>query len=319
MDTTHPDVTDSGEAVPETPDHPETPTSSEVESVTESADHSSVDGESVTDSVTGQASTPESVDHVLAVDAPLEPEPAGVAPAAAVAPAADVTPAADVADGGSTGGQNAVDQAAPTSGQPHEPEPTPAAFAAPAPPFSAPSFSAPPVSASVPMFSAPPPPVALNGPPSERLRQLGLVLPGVAPALADYLPAVRSGSLVYTSGQLPLVDGVLTTTGVVGDESVDVTVEHAYDLARTCAVNAIAAIAAIVDLDSVVRVVKVVCFVASAPGFTSQPAVANGASALLGQVFGEAGRHARSAVGVIALPLNASVEVEVVVEVAPDA
>ncbi len=146
----------------------------------------------------------------------------------------------------------------------------------------------------------------------ERLAALGLELPAVVPPLASYVPAVRTGDLVFTSGQLPMVKGAMSHTGLVGDA---VTAEQAKELARTCALNALAAIDALVGLDSVARVVKVVGFVASAPGFTGQPAVINGASELLGEVFGEAGRHARSAVGVAALPLDAPVEVEVVVEV----
>ena len=147
---------------------------------------------------------------------------------------------------------------------------------------------------------------------SDRLAELGLALPEVVPPVAAYVPAVRNGSLVWTSGQLPMTGGQLPATGLVGS---DVTAEEAKDLARTCALNALAAVASVADLDSVVRVVKVVGFVASAPGFYGQPGVVNGASELLGEVFGEAGRHARSAVGVAVLPLNAPVEVEVVVEV----
>ena len=146
-----------------------------------------------------------------------------------------------------------------------------------------------------------------------RLAELGLTLPSVAKPVAAYVPTVRSGDLVWTSGQLPFVDGELPATGKVGAE---VDPESAHDLARTCALNAVAAIAAEVgDLDRVTRVVKVVGFVASAPSFTGQPAVINGASNLLGELFGDAGRHARSAVGVAVLPLDAPVEVEVVVEV----
>ena len=148
---------------------------------------------------------------------------------------------------------------------------------------------------------------------SDRLAELGLKLPDVVPPVAAYVPALRNGSLVWTSGQLPMVEGQLTATGLVGD---NVTAEDAKDLARTCALNALAAVGSVVDLDSVVRVVKVVGFVASASGFYGQPGVINGASELLGEVFGENGRHARSAVGVAVLPLNAPVEVEVVVEVA---
>ena len=145
-----------------------------------------------------------------------------------------------------------------------------------------------------------------------RLAELGLALPDVVPPVAAYVPAVRSGALVWTSGQLPMVSGALVATGLVGS---DVTAEDAKDLARTCALNALAAVQSVVDLDDVVRVVKVVGFVASADGFHGQPGVVNGASELLGDVFGESGRHARSAVGVAVLPLNAPVEVEIVVEV----
>jgi len=148
--------------------------------------------------------------------------------------------------------------------------------------------------------------------PAERLAELGLTLPAVAAPVAAYVPAVRTGDLVYTSGQLPMVDGSLARTGKVG---ADVTPEDGKDLARTCALNALAAIDALVGLDSVKRVVKVVGFVASAEGFTGQPGVVNGASELLGAVFAEAGQHARSAVGVAELPLGAPVEVELIVEV----
>ena len=148
---------------------------------------------------------------------------------------------------------------------------------------------------------------------SARLAELGLTLPTVAAPVAAYIPAVRTGNLVWTSGQLPFVDGSLPITGKVGAE---VEAGRAQELARTCALNALAAIAAeIGDLDRVRRVVKVVGFVASATGFFGQPGVVNGASHLLGEVFGDAGRHARSAVGVAVLPLDAPVEVEVVVEV----
>jgi enamine deaminase RidA (YjgF/YER057c/UK114 family) len=146
-----------------------------------------------------------------------------------------------------------------------------------------------------------------------RLTELGIELPSVVPPVAAYVPAVRTGSLVYTSGQLPMAGGVMAQTGLVGGP---VTAEQAKDLARTCALNALAAIDALVGLDNVTRVVKVVGFVASAPGFTGQPGVVNGASELLGDVFGVAGVHARSAVGVAALPLDAPVEVELIVEVA---
>ncbi len=146
----------------------------------------------------------------------------------------------------------------------------------------------------------------------ERLAELGLTLPTVVPPVAAYVPAVRSGSLVFTSGQLPMVDGSLPAVGKVGAL---VQPEQAKELARLCALNALAAIDALVGLSAVVRVVKVVGFVASTPEFTGQPAVVNGASELLGEVFGEAGRHARSAVGVASLPLDTPVEIELVVEV----
>ncbi len=146
----------------------------------------------------------------------------------------------------------------------------------------------------------------------ERLAELGLTLPCVVPPVGAYLPAVRAGSLVFTSGQLPMVQESLSAVGKVGAL---VTPEQAKDLARTCALNALAAIDVLGGLDAVVRVVKVVGFVASTPDFIGQPAVVNGASELLGELFGEAGRHARSAVGVAALPLDAPVEVELVVEV----
>lgn len=146
-----------------------------------------------------------------------------------------------------------------------------------------------------------------------RLAELGLRLPAVTPPVAAYVPAVQSGSYVYVSGQVPFADGQLLATGKVGAE---VTPEQAHKLAARCALNALAAVEDLVGLAAVVRVVKVTGFVASAPGFTGQPAVINGASELFGQVFGEAGRHARSAVGVAELPLGAPVEVEVIVEVA---
>jgi enamine deaminase RidA (YjgF/YER057c/UK114 family) len=130
--------------------------------------------------------------------------------------------------------------------------------------------------------------------------------------VAAYVPAVQTGSYVYTSGQLPMVKGALPAVGKVGAQ---VTAEQGKELARTCALNGLAAIDALVGIDNVVRVVKVVGFVASAPDFTGQPGVINGASELLGEIFGDAGRHARSAVGVAVLPLDAPVEVELVVEV----
>ena len=150
-----------------------------------------------------------------------------------------------------------------------------------------------------------------------RLAELGLTLPDVAPPLAAYVPAVRDGDLVWTSGQVPMVGGSLEVTGKVGDGDGLVTPDRAAELARTCALNALAAVKFVIgDLDQVVQVVKVVGYVASDPAFTGQPAVVNGASELLGQVFGDRGVHARSAVGVAVLPLDAPVEVEIVVEVA---
>ena len=149
--------------------------------------------------------------------------------------------------------------------------------------------------------------------PEERLADLGLAIPEVVAPVAAYVPAVRTGGYVYTSGQLPLRDGELMRIGKVGSE---VSPEEAHECARQCALNALAAVRSEVgDLSAVTRVVKVVGFVASAPGFTGQPQVVNGASELLGQAFGDAGRHARSAVGVAVLPLDAPVEVELVVEV----
>ena len=148
----------------------------------------------------------------------------------------------------------------------------------------------------------------------DRLSALGLAVPEVVPPVAAYVPAVRDGNLVFTSGQLPMVDGKLVATGKVGAE---VSAEDAKGYAATCALNAIAAIKAeLGDLDTVARVVKVVGFVASDPAFTGQPGVVNGASELLGQAFGDKGVHARSAVGVASLPLDAPVEVEVIVSVA---
>ena len=147
---------------------------------------------------------------------------------------------------------------------------------------------------------------------SERLDELGIALPEVVAPLAAYVPAVRTGNLVYTAGQLPISNGELAATGKVGAE---VSAEDAKHLARRCALNALAAVDALVGIDSVVKVVKVVGFVASAPGFDGQPGVVNGASELFGEVFGEAGAHARSAVGVSELPRNAPVDVEVIVEV----
>jgi enamine deaminase RidA (YjgF/YER057c/UK114 family) len=147
---------------------------------------------------------------------------------------------------------------------------------------------------------------------SGRLAELGIELPSVPKPAGAYVPAVRTGSLVYTAGQVPLVDGAVAATGKVGGE---ISPEEAKGHARTCALNALAAVHELVGIDSVVRVVKVVGFVASAEGFTGQPTVVNGASELLGEVFGEQGAHARSAVGVAELPLGVPVEVELIVEV----
>jgi enamine deaminase RidA (YjgF/YER057c/UK114 family) len=149
--------------------------------------------------------------------------------------------------------------------------------------------------------------------PEENLAELGLSVPEVAKPVAVYVPAVRTGNYVFTSGQLPMKSGELMTTGKVGGE---VTQEEAVACAQQCALNAIAAVKAeIGDLSLVKRIVKVVAFVASTPDFTGQPQVANGASELFGKVFGDAGVHARSAVGVPVLPLDSPVEVEILVEV----
>ena len=148
---------------------------------------------------------------------------------------------------------------------------------------------------------------------AERLAALGLTLPPVTAPVAAYVPAVRTGAYVYVSGQLPVVEGKLPATGKVGDA---VSVQDAAGMARTCALNALAAAAATAGgLDAIARIVKVTGFVASAPGFNAQPLVVNGASELLIEVFGEAGRHARSAVGVAELPLDAPVEVELIAEI----
>lgn len=144
-----------------------------------------------------------------------------------------------------------------------------------------------------------------------RLRELGIELPAVAAPVAAYVPAIQAGNQVWTSGQLPFVDGALPATGKVGAE---VSEEDASRYARQCALNAIAAVDALVGIDNVARVLKVVGFVASDPAFTGQPAVINGASELMQEVFGEAGAHARSAVGVAVLPMDSPVEVELVVE-----
>jgi enamine deaminase RidA (YjgF/YER057c/UK114 family) len=149
--------------------------------------------------------------------------------------------------------------------------------------------------------------------PEGRLAEAGHVVPDVVPPVAAYVPAVRSGSYVYTSGQLPMRDGQLIRVGKVGAE---VTADEARECAERCALNALAAVKAeIGSLSKIARVVKIVTFVASTPDFTGQPQVANGASELLGLAFGESGRHARSAVGVPVLPLDAPVEVEIIVEV----
>jgi enamine deaminase RidA (YjgF/YER057c/UK114 family) len=149
--------------------------------------------------------------------------------------------------------------------------------------------------------------------PEERVSELGLAIPEVPKPVAAYVPAVRTGNHIYTSGQLPMQDGRLLMTGKVGGE---VSAEDGTACAQRCALNAIAAVKSVIgDLSSVVRVVKVVAFIASTPDFTGLPGVANGASELIGKVFGDAGQHARSAVGVPVLPLDAPVEVEMVVEV----
>jgi enamine deaminase RidA (YjgF/YER057c/UK114 family) len=149
--------------------------------------------------------------------------------------------------------------------------------------------------------------------PEERIAELGLTLPEVVPPLAAYQPTARSGNLVFTAGQLPGKDGAMLATGKLGGA---VSAEQGYECARQCALNALAAIKAeIGELSAVKRVVKAVVFVASTPDFTGQPQVANGASEFLGEVFGDAGKHARSAVGVAVLPLDVPVEVELIVEV----
>lgn len=147
---------------------------------------------------------------------------------------------------------------------------------------------------------------------SARLEELGLALPEVVAPLASYVPAVRTGNLVYTAGQLPMQDGKLLAAGKVG---VGISPDEGKAMARICALNALAAVNSLVGIDEVARVVKVVGFVASAPGFNGQPSVINGASELLAEVFGKQGAHARSAVGVSELPLDAPVEVELIVEV----
>ncbi|AKA95798.1 RidA family protein [Corynebacterium ulcerans] len=150
-------------------------------------------------------------------------------------------------------------------------------------------------------------------PASENLKNLGIELPDVAAPVAVYIPATKVGNQVWTSGQLPFIDGALPAVGKVG---ADVSAEQAESYARVAALNALAAIDAVVGIDNVTRVLKIVGFVASAQDFGGQPGVVNGASQLMGEVFGEAGAHVRSAVGVAELPLNSPVEIEVVVEVA---
>jgi enamine deaminase RidA (YjgF/YER057c/UK114 family) len=149
---------------------------------------------------------------------------------------------------------------------------------------------------------------------NQRISDLGIVLPQVATPAGAYVPAVVSGNLVFTAGQIPLVEGKLAATGKVGK---DLSAEQAREIARICALNAVAAVKSVIgDLDRVKKIVKVVGFVASAPDFSQQPAVVNGASELLEQIFGDKGIHARSAVGVAVLPLDAPVEVELIVEFA---
>lgn len=148
---------------------------------------------------------------------------------------------------------------------------------------------------------------------SEKLQELGIELPGVAAPVAAYVPAIQVGNQVWTSGQLPFIDGSLPATGRLGEE---ISIEDGAAYARTAVLNALAAVDSVVGIDNVTRVLKVVGFVASAPGFHQQPAVINGASEVLGEIFGDAGQHARSAVGVAELPMGAPVEVEIIVEVA---
>lgn len=147
----------------------------------------------------------------------------------------------------------------------------------------------------------------------EKLAQKSLTLPVASKPLAAYVPAVRTGNIVFTAGQLPMVDGAIAKAGKVGAE---VSVEEAYELARICAVNALAAVELVAPVDSIVKVVRIVCYVNGAPGFVSHPAVANGASELFMHIWGDAGVAARSAIGVAELPLNSPVEVELTVEVA---
>jgi len=146
-----------------------------------------------------------------------------------------------------------------------------------------------------------------------KLAEIGLTLPVAAKPVAAYVPAIRTGNIVFTAGQLPLVNGAMPATGKVGDK---VTIEEAKKLAEVCALNALAAVETVADVNKIVRVVRVVGYVNGVAGFTSQPAVVNGASELLIQIFGEAGKHARSAVGIAELPLDAPVELELTVEIA---
>jgi enamine deaminase RidA (YjgF/YER057c/UK114 family) len=145
-----------------------------------------------------------------------------------------------------------------------------------------------------------------------KLAELGLVLPVAAKPVAAYVPAIRTGNLVFTAGQLPMVDGALSASGKVGDK---VSVEDAKKLAQICAVNALAAVETVADINKIARVVRVVGYVNGVAGFTQQPAVINGASELFLHIWGEAGKHARSAVGVAELPLDAPVELELTVEI----
>jgi enamine deaminase RidA (YjgF/YER057c/UK114 family) len=145
-----------------------------------------------------------------------------------------------------------------------------------------------------------------------KLKEKNMTLPVATKPLAAYVPAVRTGNIVFTAGQLPMVDGAIVKTGKVG---ADVTVEEAYELAQICAINALAAVELVAPVDSVVRVVRIVCYVNGTPGFVSHPAVANGASELFMHIWGDAGVAARSAIGVAELPLNSPVEVELTVEV----
>ena len=146
-----------------------------------------------------------------------------------------------------------------------------------------------------------------------KLAEKGLTLPVAAKPVAAYVPAVRTGNIVFTAGQLPLVDGAMADTGKVGAE---ITQERAKELAEICAINALAAVELVAPVDSIVKVVRIVCYVNGAPGFISQPAVANGASELFMHIWGDAGVAARSALGVAELPLNSPVEVELTVELA---